>query len=780
MIKKLIFFTFIFLSITIIYADAFQNKDKIWKAIGPGFSNVVTHAIIKEKDIFLMIDIGGLVKYNLGSKNWDYLSYYDKKGISTRNFYDFDISPKNKDFIIMAGDGIFISKNGGNNWEKTSKGLPTPIYGKRINSYGQLKFNSDGSRIFTAIGTKNFMPVTYIEKKLSENFTQKFIFTSNSKDPDLFTKINIDNSNFSIIKKIYPHPTNPNIVYLSFEDGSFYVTLNAKDEANKIQFSKISIPNKYFVSNMIISKKDSSKIYLILTSLEKNSDDKVMYVNNTEGNFELINLPIELALTSSIMNIKYALKNKKLMSIDFETDEENKLIVGLWENTKLLRFDLNTNKIEVLELPKKEYEDLSKFYGSIERVYRGNNNIQIAVSKTGTWLSDDNFQTFKSLMMTYENGYYGNTGVSAIANVDTLNITSNYIYAGTFDHSAWRINLNDNKAIILRNNVPLDLRIERLSWLGTHAYASYDNKFVILEDNARSNKYPSHHMNQDKKFLISRDSGETWKDITSNLGKGNIFPGGSNLIKILFDKNNSFRQWWVFENEVYFTNNGTESFELVKKLDNESSKKIFFSDIIHDNNNNNNDLYLSLSMYDREVNTKLVYPKDLSSILISKDNGTTWNNFDIEPINVRGMALLEDSSLVIGTMKSKEQSAKLIIIPFNKKYVHSDIKLELANTEDEINSNQTSFWPIITDKQNILVYSNINWIHNDSFYAKGPLLSIDNGKSFNVINFNLPNTNIYSVSMKDGIIVLGTTLGIMRASIEDIKKQLNNNGVNNE
>ena len=779
MIKKLIFFTIIFLSITIIYADAFQNKDKIWKAIGPGFSNVVSHAIIKENDIYLMIDIGGLVKYNLDSKNWDYLSYYDKNGITTRNFYDFDISPKNKDFIIMAGDGIFISKNGGKDWEKTSNGLPNSIYGKRINSYGQLKFNSDGSRIFTAIGTKNFMPVKYIEKKISENFTEKFIFTSNSKDPDLFNKINIDNSNFSIIKKIYPHPTNPNIIYISFEDGSFYMTLNAKDEANKIQFSKINIPEKFFVSNMIISKKDSSKMYVILTSLEENSDDKLMYSYDTEdNNIKLTNLPITFPIEASISYIKDTLKDKKLMSVDFETEEENRLIVGLWENTKLLRFDLNTKKIEVIELPKEEYENLSKFYGSIERVYRGDNNIKIVVSKTGTWLVDDNFKNFKSLMMTYENGYYGNTGLSAIANVDTLNITSKYIYAGTFDHSAWRINLDDNKAILLRNNVPLDLRIEKLSWLGTHTYASYDNKFVILEDDARSNKYPSHHMNQDKKFLMSKDSGNTWSDITNKLKKGNIFPGGSNLIKILFDKNNSFRQWWVFENEVYFTNNGTESFELVKKLDNELSKKIFFSDIIYDNNNKK--LYLSLSMYDREVNTKLVYPKNLASILISKDNGTTWNNFDIEPINVRGMALLEDSSLVIGTMKDKEQSAKLIIIPFNEKYVPSDIKLELANTKDEINSNQTSFWPIITENQNILVYSNINWAFNDSFYAKGPLLSIDNGKSFNEINFNLPNTNIYSASMKDGIIVLGTTLGIMRASIEDIKKQLNNNGVNNE
>jgi hypothetical protein len=769
MIKKLIIFLYLF-TFTL-NANHLNEKDKIWKPIGPGFSNVISHAIVKSNSIYLLIDIGGLIKYNIDSKNWDYLSHYNKNGITSRSFYDFDISPQNEDFIIIAGDGIFISKDAGENWEKSLKGLPNSIYGKKINSYGQVKFNSDGSRIFTAIGIINFVSNAHIEKKLSENFTKKFIFLSKSENPESFSKIFIDDSDFSVIKKIYSHPTNPNIIYLSFDDGSFYLTLNAKDEPNKIKFQKINLPERNFVSNMVISKKNPSKMYLVLTSLEKNVDDKLMYSDNIKDiDIELINIPINVPINTSISYLKYTMLNKKLMSIDFQTDDEDKLIIGLWENPNLLRLDLNTKEIKLLELPKEEYENLDKFYGSIERVYRGNNNSNLIVSKTGAWTTNNNFETYKSLMMTNENGYYGNSGVSAIANVNTLNITSKYIYAGTFDHSAWRINIDDNKAIFLRNNVPLSLRIERLSWLGTNTYASYDNNFVILEDDARSNKYPSHHMNQDKKFLMSKDLGENWVDITNRLNKGDIFTGGSTLNKILFDKNNSLRQWWVFNNEVYFTNDGTQSFKLIKKLDNKSSMKIFFSDIIYDNDKKL--LYLSLSMYDREVNNKVTYPKDLASILVSNDDGSTWNNFDIEAINVRAMSVLENSSLVIGTMKAKEQSAKLIIIPFNKKYTSSDIKIELANNEDEINSNQTSFWPIITEKQNILVYSNINWVWNDSFYAKGPLLSIDNGKSFNKISFDLPNTNIYSATMKDGIIVLGTTLGIMRAEVKDIIKKL--------
>lgn len=765
MISILYRFIFILLCINISYADDFEKKDDIWKSIAPGFSNVVSNAIIKEKDILLLIDIGGLIKYNIKNKTWKYLTKIKEGGITTRRFFDFDVSPTNNKFIVLAGDGLFFSKNNGDNWHKVKKGLPSSQYGKRINSYGQVKFNSDGSRIFSAIGTKPFMPIKHIESKLRDYHKKKYIYVSNT-DATSFTKLLIDDTKFAIIKKIYPHPTNPNILYLSFNDGSFYITLNAKDDSEKIKFHKINLQNNFYVKDIIISKLTPSNMFLILESLDKNKKSNLMYSENAlDYNLKLNSLPIKF----SADYLKYQIIKKQFMSINFETKKENNLVIGLSKNTNILRYKLINNKIELITLPKKEYKGLGKFYGSIERVFRGDNDTKVIVSKTGTWISYDNFKTFKNLLMVnYNNGYYGNTGIGAIANVDTLNITKKYIYAGTYDHSAWRFDINSDKAYSLKRTVPKSLRNGKFSWLGTNIYVSEDNKYIIMEDDKRSNKYPGHHMNQDKKFLLSKDNTESWIDITENLNKGVIFAGGSKLIKIIFNKTNSSKQWWLFSNELFYTDNGAQTFKLLKTIKDKLNKKIYFSDIIHDKNN----LYLSYALYDRDINSKFIYPKDLSSIIFSSNNGQNWTKYETKQKSVKSLSILNDSTLIIGTMKSFNQSGKLIIIPDRKQFQPSHIKMELGLKEEEMLSNQTSFWPIISDGDNILVYSNINWVLNDNFFAKGPYLSLDKGKTFQDVTFNLPNTNIYSVAMLNNTIVLGTTLGIMRANIDDIKRNI--------
>jgi hypothetical protein len=89
------------------------------------------------------------------------------------------------------------------------------------------------------------------------------------------------------------------------------------------------------------------------------------------------------------------------------------------------------------------------------------------------------------------------------------------------------------------------------------------------------------------------------------------------------------------------------------------------------------------------------------------------------------------------------------------------VKLTLGDTPEEISANQICISPIVCDGNDILAYSNNDWIHTDRFFAQGPLLSRDDGKTFKWINYTLPCTNIWSATMKDGKILLGTTFGLM-------------------
>lgn len=738
-----------------------ESVDLNWSCISPGFANVVSHAVVDDKRITLLIDIGGLMESDDAGKTWHYLSRYSEDGITSRRFYDFDISPVDKDHIIIAGDGIFTTIDHGQTWRKVTDGLPEIKYGKRRNSYAQVKFNCTGNRIFVGIGTKTFMPIKHIEKLVLKSYKHKSIFFSDNNASSFYEVVVDKNNKPAVIKKIYPHPTNPDVVYFSFGDGTFYVTLNATAPKEKIMFHEIKIPSGYFVRDMTISDSNSSVMYATLMHIKEYEPAVMMEANSCESKdftFRKSNLICAGGRFECC-------QSKDFMSIGFDPYNDNQLFIGSSKDTKLLHYNIQTKETKTILLPENEYSHgLGKFYGSIERIYMGKSPYKIVVSKTGAWISNDNFQTFENLLMTYDNGYFGNKGIGAIANVDSLTITNKYIYAGTYDHSGWRFNIENNKAVLLRNMVPPELRLGKISWLGTHVFASRDDKYVIIEDDMRSRKYRGHHMNQDKKFLLSLDEGGSWTDITEHLGEGAVFPGGSQLVKILFDKNNSKRQWWLFSNKVYFTDNGCSSFTLQKKLPKSAlNGGVRYTDIAYDDLHNI--LYLSSSVADGNLRSKLDYKKDSSPLYKSEDSGKSWKIHDVKQHAIKSIAVAEDGALVIGTMKSSGQPGRLIVIPYGEEYKNKDVKREIGSMESELKANQVSFWPIIADDNTILAYSNTNWIHNDDFYAQGPLLSTDNGKSFHSITSGLPNPNIYSAAMRKGIIVLGTTFGIMRTDL---------------
>jgi len=294
-------------------------------------------------------------------------------------------------------------------------------------------------------------------------------------------------------------------------------------------------------------------------------------------------------------------------------------------------------------------------------------------------------------------------------------------------------------------------------WGIERIFASDDDQYVYMNANAYNRQFRGGKFWQDKKLFASQDQGKTWQDMTKNLGKGDVYPGNSRFLKVLFKQNDSAKQWFLFTDSLHFSVDGGQTFSqcnspLFEKFN--RGNKQFFSDLAYDHTHNI--LYLSAKVSDSALNEKLD-----NALFQSKDMGQTWEIYNSGQNAISSLAVTDSGALAIGTMKSADQPARLIIIPYGKRFNNSMIKMTMGDTLDEISANQLGFWPLIADGNDILAYANINWVHSDRFFAQGPLLSTDDGRSFQWINYDLPCNNIWSADMKDGKIIIGTIFGIM-------------------
>lgn len=733
-------------------------KTRRWKNIGPGYVNVLTNVELNGDTITMMIDIGGLMQSKDGGKSWDYITYQLEHGITGRSFFDFDISPSDKKNIVIGSNSIFKTNDGGKTWQEIRHGLPKSIYGTRTNGFGQVKFNSDGSRVFTATGTKVFMPVGW-EKLFSKHYTHKTLFVSDN-NAESFNELKLDPP-FAPIARIYPHPNNPETVYVSFKDGSFYMTKNAK--AQRPALHKQKIPTGYFVQDMTISPEDSNYMLLTLAqTAKKKTDAKVYRCHNC--------MDAKMELQECVLKEKsgHTVTGREFMSIGFNPNLPRQIVIGSSYNDYILISEDDLKTVRKLHLPKTfYYDDLEgDFYGKIERVFFGNSTDAVIISRIGSWITRDNFKTLEDLTMVYNDGFFGNNGIGSPANVNGMALTHNNLYWSAQDHRAWRSNGKDHTKWKKITPATWDNKIPQqpapwgeLTWFWgiERIFASKDDKYVYINADAWGHKFKGNKFWQNKKFFVSYDQGNTWQDMTKNIGKGDVYPGNSQFLKVLFDSEDSSTQWLLFSDALYLSNNGGKSFipcnsPLFKNITRKEGQ--FFSDLAYDSKHNL--LYLSACVKDNELNQKLKH-----SLFHSKDMGKTWDVYDADQNAIKSLAVTTSGALAIGTMKSADQPARLIVIPYGKKYNENMVKMTMGDTPEEISANQLSFWPIIADGNDILAYANINWVHSDRFFAQGPLLSTNDGKSFKWINYDLPCNNIWSADMKDGKIIIGTIFGIM-------------------
>jgi hypothetical protein len=742
-----------------------EHRD-VWQCVSPGFVNVPTNVVINGKTITMQIDIGGLMQSTDEGKTWTYASYMLEGGVTARTFFDFDINPADPKAMVIGGNRLYRTLDGGKTWSESYKGLPPLKHFTRGNGYGQVKYTCDGRTVFAATGTKVTMPVGW-EKVLRRHYTEKFILFSRDNG-DSFQTIKLARP-FAMIKKIVPHPTRPGTVYFSFADGDFWVTQNAN--AAKPTLRRLTcVPEGQFVRDMSVNPANEHDMLLTLSAIEKpNRNPSSLY-----RSADCLAAELRIARVPVIGKDGQEFTCKDLMTVGFNPNKAGQIVLGEGHSPNLYISDDNASSFYQYALPKRFFCDgnLGHFYGAIERVYFGASGTAVVVSKIGSWITTDNFKSLRDLTMKYDKGLFSHRGVGTPANINNIAICGDKAFFSAQDHGAWISNGTDYmqwKRLTGKND-QAKFPLQPAPWGGEYTwlhhvekiFASHDGNFVYINCNAMIKKKFKHPFWANKKFFQTRNSGETWHDVTPRLGKGDLYPEGSEFLKVLFDPADSAKHWFLTSDALHYTEDGGRTFTQLHSNLFDSIKAdddFMFADLAFDSRHQV--LYLSARVAPTLQSKKLNHASSPAALYRSVDRGKTWEVYDIGQNAVCALGVTDSGTLAVGTQKTADQPARLIVIPYGKTYDESMVKLTLGDTPEEISANQICIKPIVCDGNDILAYSNNDWIHTDRFFAQGPLLSRDDGKTFTWINYTLPSTNIWSATMKDGKIMLGTTFGLM-------------------
>lgn len=147
---------------------------------------------------------GSVLKSFDGGKNWENkVKVNETSNIGLLNIFSMKIDPFDTDFVYVGTekDGIFVSKNGGESWEKLVFPL-TKIYG--------LAIDENDNRTIYASGVLNERAKIYKSIDRGENWVE--IYTEPVND--------------SVISSLEVSKKNPNILYCGTSEGMIFKSID--------------------------------------------------------------------------------------------------------------------------------------------------------------------------------------------------------------------------------------------------------------------------------------------------------------------------------------------------------------------------------------------------------------------------------------------------------------------------------------------------------------------------------------------------------------------------
>ncbi len=720
-----------------------------WRNISPGYTNVIYDAKLDGEVATFILDGFGLVQSKDGGKTWKALSHHLTPPGAATGYYGFDISPADSKIIAAAGNTIDKSLDGGRSWAPVVDPDFIPfkpmivVQGKKARTgamaFGFVRFNADGSRVFCAPGAfgHDFRPRGGIEDEMASWLKRKLIFVGDGKVEN-FKKLDL--GDYASIRFILPHFSNPNLVYAAFSDGSIYVCRDAK--AGNPTFKKIEAPASLAGLQAIwmdVSPKDENTLLLTMSDASpKNEWNKSKIVlAKVEGDKLVCE---DLKVNPDAENLSYACAKWNPR----KTDE---IFVGVkWGKQGVLVSEDGGKSFKWRLFPQELFpKDHITGYNCPRAVFFDRkSDLDLIYSVTGVWSSRDDFKHVEEMVMThdYDKKLYGNKGVGFAECPVSIAIRKDNSYFASNDHGAWRSDGADTSKWRKISDNPGMPEIGRYR-LTYPMDVSNDEGTILLV--ARLKDWGK----TDHKLVISKDKGETWKDITERLGVGPVVKGG--IHSVLFDPKDPKTVFVVADGNaskgnLFVTRDGCETF---KDTGAKLSKHLPFA-------------------YD--ATRKILYASlDRSKISRSEDMGVTWAEIPATFSGVvHGLAALENGDLVVG------DDGRLIVIPFDKiatlqKVEQPMIRLTIGDSVADAAQGLRTFRPILCRGNEIVAFTNNGWNFSNANRDLGPLLSTDGGKTFKWIVYDLSCCEAaHALDMRDGKLMVGNR-GLHELDLNKVK-----------
>ena len=416
------------------------GSKQVWRNVAPGYANVVYDAKVDKGVVTLILDGAGLVQSKDYGKTWRPLSHH--LTAPAYGYFSFDISPANPDLIVVAGGYLDRSHDGGRSWSIVyDKSLPALGYDSRC-SFGCVRFNADGSRLFSALGAfgHSLEPRSDIEPKMEKQIGRKLIYVADSNATNFKT---IDLGSFSAVRCIVPHPKDPDMVLVSFADGSIYMSLDATAESPS--FTKLELPANlasYQAISIDISPVNIDELLLVMLNTAQKPASKLVSAKIDGRKLECSVVPLKGQDGKPLIA-----DWNKIASAKWNPRNPAQVFVGVQDFNAMIVSDDSLWSFRKIPFPKSLLHDEPgassgfTFYSDPHKFcFDRSSDFAVAWSCIGIWSSSDQFKTIEDLLMTYDDSkkLYGNKGVGFAECGVSICMRKNFTYLATNDHGLFR------------------------------------------------------------------------------------------------------------------------------------------------------------------------------------------------------------------------------------------------------------------------------------------------------------------------------------------------------
>lgn len=728
-----------------------NDRNRVWSNIAPGFANVIYDAKVDRGVITAVLDLGGLVQSRDGGASWRQLSYDFIGGGNYRYFFSFDISPANAATILVGGSCLSRSEDGGRTWvEVRDEALPpvkiSPVAGMDVDGYhtafGRVRFNCSGTRVFAALGAfgHDRLPRKGLEDEMAAAGERKGVFVGDATGRN-FRAIVLPGA-FAGIRCIAPDPNDADTVYLSFGDGTLYVTRNAT--AATPTFAPLPVEAGHQVIDIAVSPWTKGDLLVTLMSDASVAVGKLLHVRDS-GDGKLPGAEVVFNEGNGAVIPKWS-----LILARWDPRQAGRVFIGRGGVDFLIVSEDNLQTFQQIFLPTTRKHDEGEFYSTphwlaLDR----HSDLAVAWSPIGAWSTADRFKTWDDLFMAFDEKtrHIGNKGVGFAECAAAVVIARDNAYLATNDHGIFRSDgANRTRWRRITGGIDLGLDAEGKPWGVLYFPVGVAADESCLYAVARHGSGQALYDNPQCKLVRSRDRGETWSDATALLSSTGLLPAGLKAIKFSFSPDGS-RQWLLFDQALFVSlDSGMRFGRAAPPL----PTGFRFIDLAYDSAHG------------------LLYVATNRGLVRSADGGVTWTalNDAYHP----GVGVTGAGDLVLGFF------GQLAVVPFAQidTFVVEKhlvpywlqkaglIRATVGDTVDEITSSQSIFERIECRGDTVVAAVGAGAFAGNRICGSGLLVSRDGGRTFRWGTYNLPSAQIFSVAVGPREIVLGCSGGVYR------------------